>query len=502
MSEYQKRHLPGALLIAATLLLSLSATPWLTSYGQSKPKPKPAAKAVAWEAFGRDVMGSHHNPDETILTPANVGQLKPKWTFTTEGDVSSQPLLINGVLYFGSWDGNEYAVDAKTGAKLWAYDAGQSSRAAAAYGEGLLFFGDVAGILHAVDAKTGALKWKKKIDPHPATMATSSPIYHQGRVYIGVSSREEMAVLGKRDYQCCTFRGSIVAYDAKTGDEAWRFYVIPDEAKEQGKDKAGVPILGPAGGSVWSTVTLDPASKRLYATTGNQYTQPAAKNINSILALDLTNGKLLWSYEAMPRKDIWTMGCRNNPECDDLDFDFGSAPVFVKGPGGKKLVVAGQKSGWAYGVDVATGKLVWSTEVGTPGKLGGIEFGLASDGERIYAGISNAGNKDKQGWVSALDGATGKVLWKTVAPDGGSNFGPITVSGKGANRLVWAGSSKNHVYAYNAADGKILWEFDTGGGVGGGLTVVDGTVYVGSGYTMLRIGKANNKLYAFSLEGK
>lgn len=480
-----------SIIIVSTILLAAAAA--LGQGGKGRPDDR-----AGWASFGRDLAGSHHNPYETEITPATVPRLKTRWVFETEGDVSSQPILIDGVLYFGSWDGKEYAVDAKTGKKIWDYDGGQSSRSAAAYGEGMLFYGDIAGIIHALDAKTGALKWKKKADPHPSTVLSGAPLYYQGRIYIGVSSHEEGAGMRSRNYQCCTFRGSVVAYDAKTGDEIWRWYVIPEAPSDQGKDKAGKTILGPAGGAIWSTVSLDTAARRIYVTTGNQYTQPASKFPNAIIALDLNTGKLLWSYQATP-KDIWTFDCRNNPECSDLDVDFGTAPVMVKGPGGKRLVVAGQKSGYAYGVDPQTGKQVWSTQVGPGGKLGGIEFGLASDGERVYAGISN---HPRQGSISALDGATGKILWQTPDPTNKANFGPVTVSGTGKNRLVWAGSVSGFVRAYDAETGKILWEFDTGGAVGGGITVAGGTVYVGSGYTFLRIGKANNKLYAFSIDGK
>ncbi len=488
------------LLISIFSLIAI-LVPAVVIYGQggtSKARKAPADDRTNWPSFGRDLAGSHHNPYETAITPATVSRLKTKWIFETEGDVSSQPIIVNGVIYFGSWDGREYAVDAKTGKKIWDYDCGQSSRSAAAYGDGMVFFGDIAGILHALDAKTGTLKWKKKIDPHPSTVSTGAPIFYQGRIYIGVSSHEEGAGMRSKNYLCCTFRGSVVAYDAKTGDEAWRWYVIPETPTDQGKDKAGKTIIGPAGGAIWSTVSLDTTAKRIYVTTGNQYTQPASNFPNAIVALDLNTGKLLWSYQATP-KDIWTFECRTNPECSDLDVDFGTTPVMVRGAGNKKILAAGQKSGFAYGVDPDTGKQVWSTQVGPGGKLGGIEFGLAGDGERIYAGISN---HPRQGSISALDGATGKLLWQTLDPTNKANFGPITVSGTGNNRLVWAGSVSGFVRAYDAGSGKILWEFDTGGAVGGGIAIADGTMYVGSGYTFLRIGKANNKLYAFSLDGK
>lgn len=483
---------------APALLLLLTAGLMLPGVAQSRRfvPASPNGNGGNWPVFGRDVYGSHYNPDEKILTPANVANLKVKWVFEALDDISSQIVVVNNVVYFGSWDGREYAVDARTGKKIWEYDCGQSSRSAAAYENGTLYFGDIAGFLHAVDAKTGAAKWKKRIDSHPATVATSSPIVYNGRIYIGVASHEEGAMLRNRNYECCTFRGSVVAFDAATGNEIWRWYVIPETAKEIGMDKAGKKkVKGPSGGAVWSTVSLDPAAKRVFVTTGNQYTGPVAKNANAIVALDLNTGKEVWSYQAIPR-DIWNFDCRNTPDCDDLDVDFGTAPIFFKGPGSRRLLGAGQKSGWFYAVDPTSGKLVWKTEVGPGGKLGGIEFGIASDGERAYAAISNV---PKQGSVSALDGVTGKILWQTPSPDGKANFGPITVTGRGNDRLVWAGSAGGFMRAYDGRTGKILWEYDTGGAVGGGPAVVDGTIYVGSGYKFLRVGKGNNKLYAFGL---
>jgi polyvinyl alcohol dehydrogenase (cytochrome) len=464
-----------------------------------------AAKAVTngtsssdWPMYGRDLAGSHYNPNEKQLTPATVSRLKPKWIFETAGDVSSQPTIVGGVIYFGSWDGKEYAVDAKTGKKIWEFDSGQPSRSGAAYADGVIYFADVAARLFALDARTGTQIWKTRTDPHPMTIATSAPIYYNGRVYIGISSREEVVMAGDSKYECCTFRGGVAAFDAKTGEKVWRFYTVAEEPKEQGIDKRGRKIFGPSGVGVWSTVAIHPEEKRLYLTTGDDYTKPESMLSDAIIALDLDTGKMIWSYQAT-HGDVWNMNCVQNPKECGPDYDFGTIPLTFKGAGGKRLIGAGQKSGWFYALNPKDGTLVWKTQVGPGGMLGGIEFGAATDGERVYAGISN---HPRQGSVSALDGATGNILWHTMNPDGRSNFGPLTVTGTGDNRLVFAGSSGNFIRAYDAKSGKILWEFDTGGAVGGGPTVVDGVLYIGSGYQMLRIGKPNNKLYAFSIDGK
>ena len=234
-------RIKSCLTAGALALCTIAAT---LAAGQSSRGPAKTiasgngAAASDWPMYGRDLAGSHYNPNEKQLTPATVGQLKTKWIFETGGDVSAQPTVVAGVVYFGSWDGKEYAVDAKTGAKIWEYDCGSPSRSGAAYGDGTLFFGDLGGSLHAVDAKTGAPKWKIKVDAHKDTVATGSPIYYNGRVYIGVASHEEGAIMkyGPK-YECCTFRGGVAAFDAKSGAQVWRWYTIPETPTDQGKAK-------------------------------------------------------------------------------------------------------------------------------------------------------------------------------------------------------------------------------------------------------------------------
>ncbi len=496
--------LAGALALQiATPIFAAGCMPGLIFVATQSEKVggKTSRELSDWPMYGRDLAGSHYNPNENVITPITIKRLKPKWIFETGGDVSSQPTVVAGVVYFGSWDGREYAVDAKTGKRIWAFNANNPSRGGAACADGAVYFGDLGGLLYALDVKTGAIKWKVKIDSHPTTIATSSPIYYKGRIYIGVSSREENAMVENSKYECCSFRGGVAAFDAKTGSLIWRFYTIPELASAKGKDKEGRTVLGPSGAAVWSTVSIHPAASRLYLTTGNQYTNPETNFSDAIIALDLDTGRVIWAYQAK-FGDRFTADCaRNSSECGP-DYDFGTIPLTFRGPNGKQLIGAGQKSGAFYALDPRDGKLVWKTEVGTGRFLGSIVFGNATDGERIYVAISNAYRKIKQGSLAALDGATGKVIWQTLSPDGFSNHGPVTVIGSGAGRLVLAGSTGNFVRAYNAESGEILWEFDTGGAVAGGPVVVEGVLYVGSGFGQFGVGKPNNKLYAFSIDGK
>jgi polyvinyl alcohol dehydrogenase (cytochrome) len=452
------------------------------------------SQSANWPMFGRDLAGTHFNPDETVLTPATVSQLKPKWIFQTEGDVSSQPTVVDGVVYFGSWDGKEYAVDAKTGQKIWEHDCGSPARAGAAYDNGILYFGDLSGRLYAVDAKSGSLKWSARIDPHPMAVVTSSPKVYRGRIYIGIASHEEGAMLRQKDYPCCSFRGGVAAFDAATGKQIWRFHTLPEEPKKLSEDANGRAVFGPSGIAVWSTVGIDTNANRVYFSTGNQYSGEDTKFVDSMGALNLDKGDLVWSYQARP-SDTFVIGCR---DCGP-DYDFGTTPLPLKGPNGRKILAAGQKSGWVHAVDAATGEKVWQSEVGPGSALGGIEFGTASDGDRIYVAQAHP---RQGGAIAMLEGATGKILWNTPTPDKRPNYGPLVITGNWDNRLVFAGSAAGFVRAYDGKDGKILWEFDTGGGIGGGPSVVNGVLYIGSGYSFLRVGKPNNKLYAFSLDGQ
>src|SRR5215470_1748822 len=305
-------------LLISFCMIALIAIGSASVYSQKQAKQ---SAPTGWPMYGRDIAGSHYNPDETVLTPSTVSRLKTKWVFETGADVSSQPTVVDGVVYFGSWDGKEYAVDAKTGKKIWDFDCGTPTRSGAAYDQGTLYFGDLNGRLYAVDASTGSQKWKIKIDPHPYAVATSSPIVYNGRLYVGVASHEEGGNLREKNYACCTFRGGVAAIDAATGKQIWRFYTIPDEAKKISEDEAGHVTMGPAGGSVWSTVALDPAAGRLYCTTGNQYSGQAEKYIDSIIALEMNSGKPAWSY-AGSGADVFVIGCKN---CGP-DYDFGTVP--------------------------------------------------------------------------------------------------------------------------------------------------------------------------------
>jgi len=186
------------------------------------------------------------------------------------------------------------------------------------------------------------------------------------------------------------------------------------------------------------------------------------------------------------------------------DFDLGGSGPNLVG----KIVGFGQKSGIFWALNRDNGNIVWSTPVGPGSSLGGIEWGTATDGKRIYVAIANrnnlpytlvpSGQQITWGAWSALDVATGKILWQTADPTPGAiDRGSVSV----ANGVMYAGSNSGQMYALDATTGNILWNFASGGTVLDGPSIVDGALYWGSGYREID-GTGNNKVYAFTLAGK
>ncbi|GAC1534580.1 MAG: hypothetical protein NVS2B17_03810 [Candidatus Velthaea sp.] len=356
-------------------------------------------------------------------------------------------------------------------------------------------------------------------------MITQSPVVYGGRIYVGVSSNEEVLAL-QPTFACCSFRGSMVALDAHTGKLLWKTYTVP---------------MGFSGGSIWgSTAAIDEKRGLLFMATGNNYTVPAAvtdcqrratdpaaclppdDRVDSIMALELATGTVRWSHR-LTGADAWIAPCAfavpglgGCPDPEGADEDFGSGPnVFTRATaqGRRDVVGAGQKNGIYSTLDADTGAIVWQTGVGPGGLAGGIQWGSATDGDRVYIADANSyhrrytlasGERTTGGAWSALDAATGRILWQTADPKRGLDIGPTTVS----NGVMYAGSmeAQASMYALDASNGRVLWSFDSGGSVASGPAIANGTVYWGSGYVHGNVagpktGSGNRALYAFSLAG-
>ncbi|HET7036378.1 MAG TPA: PQQ-binding-like beta-propeller repeat protein [Thermomicrobiaceae bacterium] len=484
-----------------------------------------------WSRAGYGIYNLRWQPFEQQLGTATVANLQPKWVFTAGGDISATPAVADGAVYFPDWDGNFFKLDAETGQVIWSHRVSEyggspssNSRTSPVVANGIVYIAQhrPANVL-ALDVATGKLLWRTNIERHPAVQLTASPIVFNNVLYIGTSSFEE-TFAGLPGYNCCTFRGSMLALDARTGAKLWQTYLAPDNGGVGGS-YSGVPVWS-------STPVVDPLRNSLYVTTGNNYSVPqsciddpsaCAKDnyFDAIVALDLRTGAVKWSTGA-EKLDAWNFACvegkllkvktKNCPAADSPDWDFGAgANLITTVINGhlRQIVGAGQKSGVYWALDPDTGAVLWATPVGPPGIIGGIQWGTASDNQRIYVSITNSSHTPYQvngqtvtgGSWSALDPATGAILWQTPDPLGGIDQAPVTV----ANGVVYGASAdaEGHMYALDAVSGKILWSFASGGSVGGGAAIADGTVYWGSGYSVWpNFGMTgNDKFYAFSVPG-
>src|SRR5262249_20586409 len=239
-----------------------------------------------------------------------------------------------GALYVGSQNGTVYALDAATGCIRWSQRVPAEVRTpvvignpAPGGGRPLAYFGDITGHVYAVDAQTGTLVWHLRADDHPSATITGSPILHDNRLYVPVSSLEETMI--DPNYECCTFRGSILALDARTGKQLWKTYTIDQSPVAISRTKTGARIFSPSGAPIWSTPTLDVARQRLYVGTGNNYSEPANDRSSAIVAFDV-DGPYRWSWQAVP-KDAWNVGCMlGNDACPrekGPDYDLGSGTL-------------------------------------------------------------------------------------------------------------------------------------------------------------------------------
>ncbi|MDR1989345.1 MAG: PQQ-binding-like beta-propeller repeat protein [Acidobacteriaceae bacterium] len=490
-----------------------------------------------WSGWGADSANTRFQSAQAAgLAATDVPKLKLKWAFGFPNSTSgfSQPAVVGGRLFVGSDNGFVYALDAKSGCAYWSYQAQAGVRTAVSVGpiagnpsaRTAIYFGDLKGNVYAVNADSGDLVWTKRADPHPLTRITGAPTLDAGVLYVPLSSLEEAAG-STPTYECCTFRGGVVAYDASTGREIWRTYAIPDTPKRLKKNSVGTQLWGPAGAAIWSSPTVDVKRGLVYVATGNAYDDPAAEMSDALLALDLKTGTLRWSKQVMPR-DTYVIGCSPNdkvrdncPEETGPDFDFGNSPILRTLPNGKSILTLGQKSGVAWGLDPdREGAIVWQRRVGKGSALGGMEWGSAADERLAYFPVADAQfGPAEAGGLYALRLESGAEVWhwrptNDCAPGQRNCLQAMSAAISVIPGVVFGGAITGMFRAFSADDGRVLWEFNTarafdtvngvaakGGSLNGpGPVIVDGMLYTNSGYAYLGTGIAGNVLLAFAPE--
>jgi polyvinyl alcohol dehydrogenase (cytochrome) len=499
------------------------------------------ASRASWTGWSATHDNARYQPAERAgLDASDVARLELKWAYAFAGDVIAfaAPTIVNGTLFVGSAGGAVQALDAETGCLHWIYRANGPVRAAMTVanhdGAASLLFSDQNGAVYALDAAKGTLRWQTRVEDHEATRLTASFAVHGDVVFVPAASWEETRSIDPA-YPCCTFRGSVSAVRITDGSIVWKTHFV-EPPQSTGATAIGTPTYGPSGAGVWSTPTVDARRGVLYVTTGDNYSHPATATSDAVIALDLASGRIVWAQQTLPN-DVYNSSCgsrgANCPEDAGPDYDFGSSAMLVRTPSGGEILVAGQKSGVVYALDPTNGgKVLWETRVGKGSTNGGVQWGMASDGRNVYAAVSDvvrlqsvAGlapiggaqlDPNQGGGLTALDLATGNRVWfaraKPCDPPrlGCSPAQPGAVTAiPGA---VFSGSIDGHLRAFSTADGRLLWDFDTvrdyrtsngvagkGGSLdGAGPVVVDGMVFVNSGYPRFG-GLPGNVLLAFGV---
>jgi polyvinyl alcohol dehydrogenase (cytochrome) len=517
------------------------------------------AGASDWPTLGPDENSSRFQPNPGIKA-ADVPRLKVKWAFSMPG--GGQPIVVGDWLFITNRGGKFYALDAKSGCVHWAIEDASSRttpmviRSSISPSGWATFVGVGKRVVRAFDAQTGQEIWhSESLENHMASNITGTPVVSGDQIFVPLSSGEEVVAM-QPNYSCCTFRGSVAALDLKTGQKQWQTSMITEPLAPTRKNANGVLMQGPAGAPVWASPTVDAKRGLVYVVTGDSYTDAATEGDDAIVALEMKTGKVRWRNQVTTH-DNFIVGCSgpvkvaNCPTPTGPDFDFGATPILFK-HGAKQILVAGQKSGIVYGVDPDSGRTLWKTAVGAGSPLGGVEWGIGADNRYVFVPNSDIGQvfneiavaagappsteyktPGKPG-LNALDPFSGKIIWSTPAPiapchyagDRSKDFtkgacvraqsaAPAVMPG-----VVFSGTLDGWLRAYDASNGKIVWEFSTtaqtystangnqaqpGGGIDGmGPTIAGGMLYTMSGFNgAARTGSNGvNVLLAFSVDGK
>ena len=486
-----------------------------------------------WNGWSPDLAMTRYQPKAGIAA-ADVPRLKVKWAFAIEGGRYAQPSPYGNRLFVGSSSGRFYALDTQTACVAWSYTSevgirtapvvAKNPKAASGYA---VYFGDYNKMVYAADAGTGVILWKLKVEDHPRGVLTGGFVVANGVLYVPLSTFEEAGATVAA-YQCCSARGSLVAIDPVAGKVLWKTYMIQTAPHPTYKNSIGVQRFGPAGAAIWSTPTVDAKRGLVYVATGDSFTDESDEGItDSLVAIDAKTGKVRWKTQ-VTTGDNYINGCApgrptnpvNCPRQIGPDDDFGASPILTH-VGNRDVLVAGQKSGVVHGFDPDTGKILWQQKVSAGSALGGIEWGMAADGTKVYAAAA-----DRQGGLFALDLLTGapvwsvkiddnpKCSWKTGRCAAGYSAPPSMIPG-----AVFSGAQDGHLRAFDAKTGAMIWDFnaaaqtyDTANGVkgqiggafdGSGPSIASGTLYTLSGYNGSGGGGwSNNVLLAFSVDGK
>lgn len=525
------QQLLGALVIAVSGMA--------TAQAQTGPTYEDILQGFAdperWLTYSGDYSGKRHSP-LTQITPENVADLRPIWTFQTDTTTRGRgfettPLADDGVLYVTGSNNYAWAIDARSGRAFWQYrrnlpnDLTYGASAPVNRGFGMLgnslFMVTLDAHLLAMDRRTGEILWDVVLaDYKIGYAATLAPLVLDDKVIVGISGGEYAT------------RGFIDAYDPETGAQLWRFHTIPGPGEPGSETWPDDPeILARGGGGTWMNGSYDPELDLIYWGVGNPNPDyygdiRPGDNLysNSLVALEASTGKLRWHYQFTPH--------------DLNDWDSNLVPVLadIEWQGRQRAVVmAGNRNGFFYVLDRVSGELLlgkpftattWAREIGADGRpivLNDGSKGCVPDpwgstnfmppsyypglnlfiltaretcatfvpeepqftpGQATFGGVVFIDNEAGTGALRALDVATGELRWEFTYPS--PTFGGVMTTASG---LVFAGDHEGNFMAFNAATGENLWHYQTGSRIWGAAAMtfmLDGRqlVLIPSGTTL------------------
>lgn len=520
---------------------------WLGDAGADAKRPadggalfckKPAKaknNAGNWSGWSNNAANSRHL--SMLFSEKETGSLRLKWSFvfpvTQFWRGGSNPVsVVDGRIYVASINKWMYALDAQTGCAYWAFQAEGRLRSNVVVEQGIAIFADLLSNVYALDVRTGRLLWRQRADNQATGRVSGSLSVAVGKVFVPLASIQEG--FGVQPLlSCCTYNGSIAAYDLKTGRKLWRTFMIDQPLRFLGKNSKGANRYGPSGVSIFAPPTVDVERGLLYVGTGNQHTGPIVPESDAVVALDIATGAKRWVASLAPKQfggqDVYHMGCESwaDPKQENCppentakkgDRDFAAPPILLSRFSRHDTLVAGSKDGMVYALDPNNGRILWETRVGKGGELGGVLFGMGADDRHVFVPIVDwdlGGQAD--GALNALDLKNGRVVWRTPMPNESCNgkeklcirglASPPLVIGD----IVFSGGLDGVLRAYRRNSGKVVWEYDAvqpykggnglegkGGAFGmGGAVAAGNMLYINSGYDVFNIAMGGNVLLAF-----
>ncbi len=459
------------------------------------------------------------------IEASDMKNLEIAWAIGFPGQSSGTGASIVGDTMFVTGGGRLLALDTQSGCAKWSVAV--NSRNTPTFGEidgRKVLALSVGRDVLVVDAKNGEKVWQAngQSDGNPGSIRGGVVIY-KDKIIVPISA-SGVGAGGRATFECCVGHGAVVALSAKDGSKMWEYHTMPN-AEYNGKvSSTGVKQRGPSGAPIWSIPLIDEQRNRVIVTTGENTSHPGTDTSDAVIALDLITGKEVWKFQAMAH-DVWNMACSasketSGPNCpwninEDLglgrDFDFGAGAILVTGGRGKDVILAGQKSGDTWALDAETGKKLWNVRFGSGTALGGVHWGISTDGKKLFATINDpifngAATKPHPG-VYAIDIKTGKQVWGYDAKPNcegergklvtacttkyGFSAAPLTIDG-----AVVAATLGGEVMIFDGKTGAVLKTLDTIGpkntindiaGKGGsidshGISAGAGMIFINSGY--------------------